>query len=170
MDTLLTSISLALDCFSVSISNSACPNYVRKDALTYATSFGFFQSFMLLSGYSFGLLLESYIRAFDHWIAFLLLLFAGVNMIRGNEVKSAMLLILSIATSIDALSVGIALSLLGLEIITPSLVAGGSSFLLTIAGYCLGSRLRGMGDKSEKVGGLILIAIGVKILMEHTLG
>jgi len=171
VDTLLTSISLALDCFSVSISNSACLNDLKKrDALTYAASFGFFQSLMLLLGYSFGLLLAQQIQAFDHWIAFLLLLFAGVNMMRGNEIRSAMLLILSIATSIDALSVGIALSLLGFEAITPSLIAGGSSFSLTLAGYCLGSRLRWMGDRSEKVGGMILIAIGVKILIEHTVG
>ncbi len=171
VDALLTSISLALDCFSVSISNSACLNDLKmRDALTYATSFGFFQSFMLLLGFSFGLLLAPQIQAFDHWIAFLLLLFAGINMMRGNEVRSAMLLILSIATSIDALSVGIALSLLGFEVITPSLVAGSSSFLLTIVGYCLGSRLRWMGDRSEKVGGLIIIAIGVKILVEHTMG
>ena len=174
--TLLTSVSLAMDCFSVSISNSACYKRFRfQEALTSATSFGSFQFLMLCIGWLLGASVMSYIEALDHWVAFALLLLVGVRMIGGEGDRlrmetMTMLLMLSVATSIDALSVGIAISLIGSDMLTPAIIAGLSSFAMTLAGYQLGLRLgRMLGERAEKAGGLMLIAIGVKVLIDHAI-
>lgn len=173
---LLTSVSLAMDCFSVSISSSACSRQFKfREALVSATSFGSFQFSMLLGGWFIGDSILNYIEALDHWVAFLLLFLVGVKMIRGERgelrVSSlAALMILSVATSIDALSVGMALPILGIGMLAPALVAGASSFFFTIAGYRLGWRLGAIvGERAEKLGGVILVIIGIKVLLEHTL-
>lgn len=173
---LLTSVSLAMDCFSVSISSSACNKKFKfQEALASATSYGSFQFSMLCIGWLIGVSVLSYVEAFDHWIAFFLLFIVSMRMIRSETEVSRMsslakLIMLSLATSIDALSVGMALSLVGIEMLAPALVAGASSFVLTLAGYKLGWRLGILaGKRAEKLGGSILIIIGIKILLEHLL-
>ncbi|MEM3538111.1 MAG: manganese efflux pump MntP family protein [Candidatus Korarchaeum sp.] len=170
---LLTSVSLATDCFSVSISNSAClKRFGTREALASATSFGSFQFLMLCVGWLLGASVISYIEDVDHWIAFALLLLVSIRMIKGGDPKmgsTVTLLALSVATSVDAFSVGTAISLVGVDMLAPALTAGISSFLLTLLGYRLGFRFgRTLGRNAERAGGLILVLIGIKVLIEHT--
>lgn len=176
----LIAIGLALDCFAVSLAMGSS-NEVTKisDAFIVALLFGGFQIGMNLIGWGAGTRLVNFIGSFDHWIAFILLSIIGVKMMveglkkedgRGssNYLEYMTLTILSIATSIDSLGVGLSFALLKTNIILPALIIGMVSFTLSFAGVMLGDRLtQAFGEHIEILGGLILIGIGIRILIEH---
>jgi len=169
-----------MDAFAVSITRGVTIKYLRiYSALTIATFFGAFQAVMPLIGWLAGLSLRDVISGFDHWIAFGLLSSIGFKMIYEsftvessekeiNPLNVFVLLILSVVTSIDALAVGISLSFLKISIAIPAIIIGTVTFLLTLLGVFIGNRFgHFFENKIEIVGGLILIGIGVKILIEH---
>jgi len=176
----LISISLAMDCFAVSIAGGAT-TYKPKisDALKIGASFGFFQAVMPLIGWSIGLSFRNLIENVDHWIAFSLLLIIGAKMLyealkKGPENKKTnitrlpTLLILSVATSIDALVVGISISILNISIYLSILIIGLFAFIFSVSGYFVGHKIgKCSGKKVEIIGGIILIGMGIKILIEH---
>lgn len=140
---------------------------------------GAFQGGMALLGWCLGFRFSNYIQDFDHWIAFLLLTYLGGKMIYESlhkkdsslsSLSNKTLLALGIATSIDALAVGIGLAFLKNDIFLPSLIIALTTFILSLSGIYCGIRL-GKNQKLnvEFLGGIILIAIGFKILLEHTL-
>ena len=152
----------------------------KRDALLLALFFGGFQALMPLMGYLLGSRFASYIERWDHWIAFVLLAFIGGNMIResreqeeeeiehGGSIRYRELFTLAVATSIDALAVGVSFAFLGVRIAPAVTLIGCTTFVLTLVGVWVGN-LFGSRYKSraELTGGIILILIGVKILLEH---
>ena len=178
----LIAFGLAMDAFAVSITSGLTIKHSKiSNTLKIAMFFGSFQAFMPVIGWLAGLSLIDLISGFDHWAAFLLLNLIGCKMIyesikiQPNE-KSAnplgiqVLLILSIATSIDALAVGLSFAFLEIFIATPVIVIGAVTFLLSFLGVHFGNKLGHFFEKKiEVLGGLILISIGVKILVEHLL-
>ena len=176
---LLIALGLAMDSFSVAIANGlATKTFKITKALKISVFFGFFQAIMPIIGWYAGVHILDLISDFDHWVAFFLLIFIGSRMIyesirkKSNTIVSSLsikvLLILSIATSIDALAVGLSLSLLKVSIIIPAIVTGVVTFLLSFFGVYVGGRFgRVLKNRVESLGGLILVAIGLKILLEH---
>ncbi len=177
---LLVAVGLAMDAFSVAGCSGMCVRQMRfGGALRMAASFGVFQAGMPVVGWLGGTLLAERIAAFDHWIAFGLLAVIGGKMVveavrRDPEecppdpLQLGMLLILSVATSIDALAVGISLAVLDTDIAAPVAVIGVVTFGLSLAGVHLGKRCGDIfGGKVEIVGGVILIGIGLRILLSH---
>ena len=181
LELIFLSIALAMDCFAVSFSAGGLQKELRlRHALIIGSFFGLFQGFMPLIGYFGGQAVVSYIEHFDHWIAFGILLILGLKMMyealrpekggKGiNIMKPTTLLVLSIATSIDALAVGFSFSMLDVRIWTAVLIIGIGSFLFSIGGFYMGKFLsnRIRPTYAEILGGLILIGIGIKILIEH---
>lgn len=178
----LIAFGLAMDAFAVSIANGATTRKLGNNgALKMATFFGAFQAFMPVIGWLAGLSVIDFISGFDHWIAFLLLVFIGCKMIYesitlepnqrpANPLNTHTILALSIATSIDALAVGLSFAFLKIFIAIPVIVIGAVTFTLSLAGVYIGSRLGHFFEKKiEVAGGLVLIGIGVKILIEHLL-
>jgi len=176
--TILIAIGLAADAFAVSVARSMVSKKLHlRHSLAMAFSFGFFQALMPVLGWFTGIQLMGPISGIDHWIAFALLAFVGGRMIYGSqkmekEGDSAFdgrtLLMLSIATSIDALAVGLSLSLLEVSIFVPALIIGAVTFAISLAGSLAGRRFGHLFEsKIEIAGGLILIGIGLKILFEH---
>lgn len=176
---ILIAAGLAMDAFAVSIATGiTTTQQKRKTALVMASFFGIFQMLMPLIGWSVGLTFRDLIVEVDHWIAFGLLAFIGSKMIydstkkeeteKNNALRLPSLLTLSIATSIDALMVGLSFAFLQTAIAAPILVIGtvtfGLSYLGVSCGYAIGNLF---GNKIKIVGGLILIAIGVKVLFDH---
>ncbi len=177
---MLISIGLAMDCLAVSISSAVTIKEVKlSDGLRVGLFFGGFQGGLALLGWlgasSFATLVESV----DHWIAFILLAIIGIKMIKEGmeeEESSGMnhrnlrvLLILSIATSIDSLAIGISFSFLGISIILPVIMIAIVSFIFAFAGTFIGQKAgEKLEGKMEIIGGLILIGLGLKILLEHT--
>jgi manganese efflux pump family protein len=179
------SAGLAMDAFAVSISYGCTPKKVPlKHILLISISFGIFQALMPVIGWNAGRFFADLIKDYDHWIAFSLLAYIGTRMIiegmkneRGNETACETddhtldlkrLFVLSIATSIDALAVGLSLSLLGYEILTPAVIIGITTFIFSFIGVKMGCALhRVLGKRVEIFGGAVLIAIGIKILIEH---
>lgn len=181
---LAMAVGLAMDAFAVSIALGVA--FRRREhwgAFKIAFSFGLFQAGMPVLGWLAGFGLRRFIEAFDHWVAFGLLAFLGGRMIfeaidrhrNGEELEipgTARLLSLSIATSIDALAVGFTISLLQAAIFVPALVIGGVTFAISYAGIVIGHELLHLlGGRFKRdvgiAGGIVLILIGVKILMEH---
>lgn len=179
LTTVLIAISLAIDAFTVSIASGIILKKPEaKDALTIAAFFGIFQAGMPILGWLAGVSVRDLISWIDHWIAFGLLVAIGGKMIwdsfkNGSENafdprKMKVLLLLAIATSIDALAVGITLALLDIGILIPVLVIGTITFLLSLSGVFFGEKLGKVFEKRVGiVGGLVLIGIGTKILLEH---
>jgi len=175
----LIALGLAMDSFSVAVANGlASRKFKSAEALEIAAFFGFFQAAMPVMGWYAGISLLELISEFDHWVAFALLVFIGSKMIyesARNEANSfvnspsrKVLLTLSIATSIDALAVGLSLSFLQTQIIVPAILTGVITFSLSLFGVYIGGRFgRVLKNRVESVGGLILVAIGAKILLEH---
>jgi manganese efflux pump family protein len=181
---LLIALGLAMDAFAVSVScGFAFPRREHKGALRIAFSFGLFQAGMPLLGGLLGLSLRAFIQSWDHWAAFLLLAGIGIHMIV-EAVRShreaipftppglLALLGLSVATSLDALAVGFSLTLLHVRIVAPAVMIGVVTFLISFLGIVLGHEmkavLRGHGQRNIQImGGLILIGIGIKILIQH---
>ena len=173
-------LGLAMDAFVVSIASGVTIKHLKiRNALTIATCFASFQAFMPLIGWLAELTLRDFISGVDHWIAFGLLNGIGLKMIYEsckvesiereiNPLNVFVLLILSVATSIDALAVGISLSFLKIAIAIPATVIGTITFLLTLLGVFVGNRFGHFFEKKiEILGGLMLIGIGIKILTEH---
>ncbi|MFA9465914.1 MAG: manganese efflux pump MntP family protein [Velocimicrobium sp.] len=176
----LLAVGLAMDAFAVSICKGLKMKTMDyKYATLIAAMFGIFQAVMPLIGWVLGKQFERYITNIDHWIAFFLLAFIGGKMIveafrEGEEgvcpvtydVKD--ILMLAIATSIDALAVGITFAFLNMEIIRPIFIIGGITFVLSMIGVMVGNRFGAKyKSKAELAGGIILVLIGLKILFEH---
>jgi putative Mn2+ efflux pump MntP len=173
-------LGLAMDAFAVSITSGITLKDLRiRNAATIALFFGSFQAFMPLIGWLAGLSARAFITGVDHWIAFGLLSLIGCKMIyestklgpdenKLDPLNILVLLFLAIATSIDALAVGLSLSFLKIAIFTPALIIGAITFLLSFFGVFLGN-ISGhfFENKIEIIGGLILIGIGIKIVIEH---
>ncbi|MGM0367515.1 MAG: manganese efflux pump MntP family protein [Actinomycetota bacterium] len=176
---ILIAFSLAMDCFAVSIAGGALDRkFLFRNALKIALSFGIFQALMPLIGWLIGQGFSRMIAAYDHWVAFSLLLAIGVKMIyeafrggpdnRKDIFRLHTLLVLSVATSIDALVVGITLALLNTPVVVSITVIGVFAFIFSIAGYYIGHRAGTLfKNNAEILGGLILIGIGIKVLVEH---
>ena len=187
----MTGIGLSMDAFAVSLAKGIC---LKKDEFKYsfrvALFFGGFQALMPLLGWWFGRYFESYIKSFDHWIAFILLGLIGGKMLIESikDIKSGgetnikteceidefsykKLIILAIATSIDALAVGISFAVLNVSIIPSIITIGITTFVLSFFAVFLGKKLgEYMQNYAELLGGIILIFIGAKILIEHLSG
>lgn len=180
-------LALAMDCFAMSVTSGIIlGRRVLRVEFLMAFLFGLFQAMMPFFGWLGMSFFREYIEAFDHWIAFLLLLFLGVRMIiesfKKQEEKTfnprslSVILLLAVATSIDALAVGITFSLTGYETLDslafPLFAIGLMSFLMSVLGTELGLKFSGMISKiirPELLGGIILIGIGCKVLLEHIL-
>ena len=175
---LMIAIGLSMDAFAVAICKGLS---VRKVALGHALTaglyFGAFQALMPLLGYFLGTQFESLIQSVDHWIAFALLSLIGINMIRESRSQSEefnasfgpkAMLPLAVATSIDALAVGVTFAFLTVQIVLAVTCIGVTTFLLSCIGVKLGN-LFGAKYKSraELLGGIVLILMGLKILLEH---
>lgn len=175
----LIAIGLAMDCFAVAISAGTTGRSFRlKNLLYMALSFGIFQSLMTLFGWLAGNSFILLIKNFDHWIVFGLLVFIGGKMLKEGLEKNSeeqsdyttgkALIWLSFATSIDALAVGVSFSVMKNGILMPVILIGVVSFVFTLIGGAIGKKVGQMfGKRAEILGGLILIGIGVKILIEH---
>lgn len=177
------SVALAMDAFAVALAAGlTLPQLTGRHLFRFGFHFGLFQALMPIFGWLAGVSLRHKIEMFDHWIAFALLVGVGSKMLwdafdrdsdesrKGDPTRGLTLVLLSIATSIDALAIGLSLAVLGIEIWAPALVIGLTAGCLTIAGMLLGRRLASTwGFRVEVAGGFLLIFIGIKILLEHTL-
>jgi len=177
---IIIAFGLAMDAFAVSITSGLTIKNLRiNHVFRIALFFGLFQAFMPLIGWLAGLSLRDFIASIDHWIAFILLSFIGCKMIyesiktesserKINPLNIYILLMLSIATSIDALAIGISFAFLMISIITPMIIIGIVTFLLSFIGVFIGNKKGHFFEgKIEILGGFILIGIGIKILIEH---
>jgi len=179
----LIAVGLSADCFAVTLSGSISVGSITLlQKVRTAFTFGLFQGLMPVLGWLAGRTIVDLIADYDHWIAFTLLAFIGVKMIweslRNNKEKQTsiditrglMLLTLAIATSIDALAVGLTFAFLEINMILASSLIGIVSFLVTILGFLLGRKAGNMiGKRAETIGGVILISIGLRILLTHVL-
>lgn len=184
---IVIAVALAMDAFSVSIT---CGMVIPKPGFGHyfrlAFHFGLFQFMMPIIGFFGGMYLEGYIKAYDHWIAFALLMFIGLKMAKEAFTKKSpdcpagerkdpsrgwTLVVLAVATSIDALAVGLSIGVLNNPILLPSVIIGLVCAAFSVAGVALGNRVGALvGRRAEAVGGLMLVAIGIKILVEHLAG
>jgi len=178
---LLIAIGLAMDCFAVSLGvGTAGTATGLRPTFRLFFHFGLFQAGMTLLGWLAGKTVVSYIASVDHWVAFGLLLFVGVRMVRGGLRKDGeepaipdpsrgmTLVMLSIATSIDALAVGLSLALLEVNVFWSALLIGGVSAALSLLGLLLGNQLGlRFGKSMEVLGGVILVGIGVRVVITH---
>lgn len=178
---ILIGIGLSMDCLAVAFAAGAYQKVSRlKTAVILAAFFGAFQFGMTLAGFFLGFGFAHFISSYDHWVAAILLFIIGGKMIlegaRGGgdkEVIEVMNLMavtwLAIATSIDALAVGISFAFLEIPVFVPSLVIGIIAALFSYAGVFLGGKLGSLlGRRVDVAGGLILFFIGIRILLEHT--
>ncbi len=176
-------LALAMDAFAVSMGiSSSLETITKRQTLRLASHFGFFQFMMPLVGwYAAQNILVRYIEPFDHWVAFSLLVIVGGKMIyesfkrekkikniKADPTKGISLLVLSVATSIDALAVGLSLAALQVAILYPAIVIGLVAFFMTVLGVKIGPFLgRLVGKRAGLLGGLIRILIGIKTLLDH---
>lgn len=178
----LIGLSLSMDAFSVSVTNGLCIKNIKfKQAFLISLFYGFFQFFMPLIGFFAASIFGKYIETVDHWIAFVLLFFIGLKMIsealekiKGKKEDCPLnlgfkiLLLQAIATSIDALAVGVGLGAIKIPLLSSCIMIGIITFILCFIGVYIGKKA---GDifkgKAEILGGTILIGIGLKILIEH---
>lgn len=176
----LIGVGLSMDAFAVAVCKGLNMKKIDyKYTALVALFFGGFQAFMPFLGWLLGVRFEHYIVSIDHWIAFGLLAFIGGNMVResfGSEEEESSeisydlkeLFMLAIATSIDALAVGITFAFLNVNIVSSITIIGITTFCLSIVGVVIGNRFGAKyKNKAELAGGMILILIGLKILLEH---
>ncbi len=174
----LVAVSLSMDAFAVSVCKGLSVKKLRpRHCATAGLYFGGFQALMPLLGWLLGRQFESLIKSIDHWIAFVLLALIGANMIRealGDEedvndsFSFKTMLPLAVATSIDALAVGVTFAFLEVQILPAILLIGCTTFALPAAGVKIGNVFgSGLQSKAEIAGGVILILLGIKILIEH---
>ena len=179
---LLIGICLSMDAFAVSIGKGLSTKYLKpRHYLSVGTWFGGFQGLMPIAGYLLGVSFASLVENFDHWIAFVLLGIIGFNMIRealhGDDCETCpdfsakAMLMLAIATSIDALAIGVSFAFLQVDILPAASIIGVTTFILSMIGLRIGNifgcRYK---SKAEFAGGVVLIIIGIKILAEHLMG
>lgn len=182
IEVFLIAVSLALDAFAVSVSSGiSVKGFGWKHAVKMGVYFGLFQFAMPLIGWFLGSSVSAYIEAVDHWIAFGLLVLIGGRMVWGAlhtacgeeeappaDLTAKRLVVLAIATSIDALAVGVSMAFMDVNILFSAIVIGVVAFALSVVGGLLGKRLGCLFQRrAEVVGGVVLIAIGIKILVEH---
>ncbi|MDD6799712.1 MAG: manganese efflux pump MntP family protein [Firmicutes bacterium] len=172
-------VGLSMDAFAIAICRGLKNGTLNfNDAVITALFFGGFQALMPAIGYLIGDTFAKYITSFDHWVAFILLALIGVNMIKeafekdekSEKISSGIvnLLMLSVATSIDALAVGITFALGSVDIVPAIAVIGCTTFIISFLGVGLGSILGCKFKRGAEItGGLILIIMGLKILIEH---
>ena len=176
----LIAVGLAMDCFAVAITSGLSIPYLRiNHALKIALFFGGFQALMPAIGWLAGRGLRDMITSVDHWIAFGLLCAIGLKMVyesrqlpadkkEVNPLNPYVLTILSIATSIDALAVGVSFAFLKIQLLSSVILIGAITFLLSFVGVFIGNRTgHFFENKIELAGGLLLVGMGVKILVEH---
>jgi putative Mn2+ efflux pump MntP len=179
---LCIALSLSMDAFAVSISSGISIRGLRHVHVIRASfCFGLFQFLMPLAGWYLGFSFAAYIETVDHWIAFGLLAFIGGKMLLGAirpkaadpkgtaDIRSLKtLLALAVATSIDALAAGISLSIMGHHVWASAAIIGGVTFAICLCGFEFGRRIGpGLRQWAEITGGLVLIALAVKILVQH---
>jgi putative Mn2+ efflux pump MntP len=175
-------VGLSMDAFAVAVACSVFLCHVSfRQVFRLGFHFGLFQALMPVVGWLAGRSVSSYISAWDHWIAFGLLFLIGAKAIReafknddgddaskGDPTKGTSLVMLSVATSIDALAVGVSLAAVNVSIYQPAVIIGVITACFTVVGTVYGCRIGSrFGKKVEIIGGIILIAIGLKILIEH---
>ena len=188
---IFTAFALSMDAFAVSITKGmTIKNLKKSTALKMALAFGVFQGAMPLLGWALGISFESYIKSIDHWIAFILLGFIGFNMIKGffddrkeenaselefsattdvDDLSNKEIIMLAVATSIDALAVGISFAFLNVSIIPAASIICIITFLVCVVGVFVGNKVGDIfNGYAELVGGVILILIGFNIFNEHT--
>lgn len=188
---IFTAFALSMDAFAVSITKGmTIKNLKKSTALKMALAFGVFQGAMPLLGWALGISFESYIKSIDHWIAFILLGFIGFNMIKGffddrkegkeselefsatadeHDLSNKEIIMLAVATSIDALAVGISFAFLNVSIIPAASIICIITFLVCVVGVFVGNKVGDIfNGYAELVGGIILILIGFNIFNEHT--
>ncbi|MEG1639486.1 MAG: manganese efflux pump MntP family protein [Ruthenibacterium sp.] len=180
----ILALGLSADAFAVSVSNSLCFDGLRRrDCFSTSLLFGVFQGVMPLIGYFAGRAFADVISGVDHWVAFVLLVFIGGKMIfdalrEWNEpvacpvkrvLSVKMVLVQAIATSIDALAVGVSLAALDVNIWLAAAFIAVITFICCLVGHLIGRKVGGLvGNWAQVAGGVILVGIGVKILIEHT--
>jgi putative Mn2+ efflux pump MntP len=183
INSLALAVALAMDAFAVSIASGVSLRTVSaRQTFRLAWHFGLFQAMMPVIGWSAGFTIKSRIEAYDHWVAFVLLGFVAQGMLRSafkgeptaadtkDPTKGMTMVMLSVATSIDALAVGLSLSMINVSIWTPALIIGVVAGVFTTVGMHLGKVIGSMSQLSrwaEMTGGIVLLAIGVNILREH---
>lgn len=188
---IFTAFALSMDAFAVSITKGmTIKNLKKSTALKMALTFGVFQGAMPLLGWVLGISFESYIKSIDHWVAFILLGFIGFNMIKGffddrkegkeselefsatadeHDLSNKEIIMLAVATSIDALAVGISFAFLNVSIIPAASIICIITFLVCVVGVFVGNKVGDIfNGYAELVGGVILILIGFNIFNEHT--
>ena len=187
---LFTALALSMDAFAVSVTKGMTIKYLTKSlGIKIALFFGIFQGGMPLLGWVMGIGFEKYIKSIDHWIALILLSYLGYKMIKGfiderkeaNEVDTLLaatseeelstkdILVLSVATSIDALAVGISFAFLSINIVEVSIAIGVITFIMCLFGVFIGKKIGNVfNGYAELIGGIILIGIGINIFNEHT--
>ena len=182
IELLLIALGLSMDAFAVSVGKGLSVQKIRpRHSLSVGVWFGGFQALMPLIGYFLGVSFASLVESFDHWIAFVLLGIIGFNMIReamsNDECEATQpdfsarsMLMMAVATSIDALAVGVSFAFLHIDIWSAAAIIGVTTFILSIVGLRIGNifgcRYK---SKAEFAGGAILMIMGVKIVVEHTL-
>jgi putative Mn2+ efflux pump MntP len=178
----LIGVSLSMDALAVSIAAGLTLRRSRiPSALKIGLFFGGFQAIMPFVGWACGIHLLRFIQSIDHWVAFGLLVFIGGKMIyeafkieeaeKQDYLHTPVLFVLAVATSIDALAVGLSFALLKVAILAPVIIIGCTTFVISFAGLLLGKQIGHFFEKKiEIAGGIILIGIGIKILVEHLAG
>jgi putative Mn2+ efflux pump MntP len=176
-------VALAMDAFAVAVATGVSLKQVSfRQTFRLSWHFGLFQALMPVIGWSAGLSVRSFIEQYDHWVAFGLLTFVGGHMIKEafqaeeketqkkDPTKGLSLVMLSVATSIDALAVGFSMSMLNISIASPALIIGVTALLFTIIGLHIGKTIGSsshLSQYAEVIGGIVLFMIGFKILYEH---
>ena len=180
LDILLIGVGLSMDAFAVSVTNGlTIPNYKCKQAATTAACFGFFQGLMPLLGWLLGSTVSHIISAWGPYVSFFLLAFIGVKMIveavRGGEEKCetslrhSRLIVMAVATSLDALAVGVSFAFMEVPLLASVLLIAAVTFVICFIGGIIGSRVPGISCKAAGIlGGVVLCGIGIKLLLEGT--
>lgn len=182
LEVLLIALGLAMDAFAVCL-GAGTTRFVDgpRPVFRLAFHFGLFQALMPVLGWLGGSLVAQYISAWDHWVAFGLLAFVGGRMVRSgldpngkchetDPSRGGTLIMLAIATSIDAFAIGLSLAMLDVNILYPAVVIGVVCAVLSVLGLALGHRLGcAFGKRMEIVGGIILILIGLRVVISHTM-
>lgn len=180
---LAIAVALAMDAFAVSIGVGVTLKQITfRQNFRLAWHFGFFQAMMPVLGWSAGLTIQVWVEHYDHWIAFGLLVYVAQGMLRSvfkkekseekqkDPTRGMIMVMLSIATSIDALAVGFSLSMIGISIWTPSIIIGLVAGAFTTVGMHLGKKIgtgSNLGRYAEAIGGVVLVLIGINIVREH---
>lgn len=174
-------VALAMDAFAVAVASGVALKQVSlRQTFRLSWHFGLFQGMMPIIGWALGYSVREYIEAYDHWVAFVLLSYIGIHMIKeafeeddspkDDPTKGKRLIVLAVATSIDALAVGLSFSFLGVSVWWPAFVIGVVALLFTALGLYLGktmAKAEKIASCAELLGGGVLIGIGIKILWEH---